>query len=1256
MRKRLEHIFRLAFIFSIIFCINIIASAEDINETGESVWQSGDIYTPGSSWEGRNSCVSPRAIQLKYQTGENAEKNGNILVTWEWGEYQSGKKVFPIYQSNDKAGTWEPLSQIENSNPVLLEDGRTWGMECCPEVFELPEQMGEYPAGTLVCIGAVCPQGEDLEETYFDMYVSRDAGITWEYASTLATGGKNYMGYEPVWEPFIMYANGKLICYYSDETDPNYGQKLVHKTTSDGKNWSELVEDVAVTEVGHRPGMPIVAQIQEGEYKDYYIMVFEAVGLNSNNPIPCNYKISLEPDNPEAWDAGDIGTTYGYGGSPYVYTLQDGRIAATASNQAGIYINTRKDLKGSWEVHSSPVEGGYNRQMLQLESGELLILKSGFPDRGDRLTIRYGLMTVPENAIESGYGIQNVSNGNELCIAQDGTSDGALVITWTHENSKNFQWVEEVVDKSEHVYRYKNQNSGKYISIEGDTIVQKTLDEEDSAQKWVKNENADGTFTLKNASNDKYLTQGENENLFADSLYTNDSSMKQLWRVLSFNGETKGDIRIDNREKDTTLCIGGGSKNENASVITWDFEEGKEEYLWEEVLLDEENQVYVYINKNSGMYLNANSNGTVVQKNSLENVEDGIYFPYQQWIKEQRADGYFTLKNVQLGKYLTQSRSSESLSLQEIFEGEDYNLQLWKATGEEKEKEGAVVDTKTLTASLGAGVTIAPGKISLEGGLAVPEGSDQYLLIDLQPGYQITDIKVNGSSRSNSFEIRLKNIREDMHIEVITNRLPEDYYTISNKVIKRMLCLPESSTADGSRVLEWGLENSLNYYWQFEKTEDNSLDYIIKNVNSGLVLSERNDGSIVQTAYAEGNRNSMWNFYKVSDEAAGADYYVIINKNSGDAINRGISEWKHGDRYIFINRYNGNDEQLWNLGGFTPDTIDNIETKYLVSISDEIINGTVLTDKTVVKAGDTVTLTLLPAEGYAFKEGSLTVNGQGIEGTTFTMPAENVIIRAEFIENEEPIYTTTLENMLNEAKRLEAKHYTPNSFQKLKNEIAVSEALLKNPDITQKQVDSQLEALKKSIDGLLAVPSVNQVSGLKSGGHTTSSLKLTWNKVPGATGYEVYRYDSKKKLYVKIAITKESSYQVTKLSAGGSWKFKIRAYQLLDGENYYGSYSSDLKTATAPAKVKGFKVRKASSISAVITWKKPAGASGYVIYMKTGKGSYKKIKTITKGNKLKYKKTKLKKGRKYTFKVKAYKKADRTIYGKYSVACVLSRS
>lgn len=52
--------------------------------------------------------------------------------------------------------------------------------------------------------------------------------------------------------------NDQLICYYSDQRDTSYGQKLTHQVTTDLESWTEQVDDVADTaSYDARPGMPV---------------------------------------------------------------------------------------------------------------------------------------------------------------------------------------------------------------------------------------------------------------------------------------------------------------------------------------------------------------------------------------------------------------------------------------------------------------------------------------------------------------------------------------------------------------------------------------------------------------------------------------------------------------------------------------------------------------------------------------------------------------------------------------------------------------------------------------------------------------------------------------------------------------------------------------------------------------------------------------------------------------------------------------
>lgn len=175
-----------------------------------------------------------------------------------------------------------------------------------------------------------------------------------------------------------------------------------------------------------------------------------------------------------------------------------------------------------------------------------------------------------------------------------------------------------------------------------------------------------------------------------------------------------------------------------------------------------------------------------------------------------------------------------------------------------------------------------------------------------------------------------------------------------------------------------------------------------------------------------------------------------------------------------------------------------------------------------------------------------------------------------------------------------------------------------------------------------------------------NAIKLSWTKQGGISGYTIYRYDSKLKKYREIQNVKSSavSYIVSKingnsgskLKSGTAYTFKIAAYQNINNKKVYGD-AVIVKSATKPSTPKIIQTRSMSSKKAVIKWKKVDGSSGYQLYMSVRKSSgYKLVKKINKSSLTSYTKTKLKKGKRYYFKLKSYKTVDKKkIYSNYSV-------
>lgn len=169
-------------------------------------------------------------------------------------------------------------------------------------------------------------------------------------------------------------------------------------------------------------------------------------------------------------------------------------------------------------------------------------------------------------------------------------------------------------------------------------------------------------------------------------------------------------------------------------------------------------------------------------------------------------------------------------------------------------------------------------------------------------------------------------------------------------------------------------------------------------------------------------------------------------------------------------------------------------------------------------------------------------------------------------------------------------------------------------------------------------------AGVKAVSADHDKVKVTWNKVSQAAGYEVYQ-NSK-----KIADVKTNSYTKTKLTTGTKYTYKVRAYKLNGTKKVYSGYSKNVTATPNLSTVSNVKVKNSSKKSAKITFKKVNGASGYVIYRATKKnGKYKAVSTLKKGTAVSYTNKKLKKKSTYYYKVRAYKKVGKkTVYGSYS--------
>lgn len=198
-----------------------------------------------------------------------------------------------------------------------------------------------------------------------------------------------------------------LIVYYSDQRDPNYGQKLVHQETTDLVNWSDVIDDVTHSNYTDRPGMPVITKLPNGDYfyvsksqppcsdEHFYLslmvsntiitQVYEYGGtsITTDYSFPIYYRIASDPrkfiDAPDNYvnASGYIPVS-----SPYAVWSsvggENGSIVVSSGRQP-LFINRALGDPDAWELYDDfDQPAAYTRSLRVLcEDDDYLIVAGG---------------------------------------------------------------------------------------------------------------------------------------------------------------------------------------------------------------------------------------------------------------------------------------------------------------------------------------------------------------------------------------------------------------------------------------------------------------------------------------------------------------------------------------------------------------------------------------------------------------------------------------------------------------------------------------------------------------------------------------------------------------------------------------------------------------------------------------------------------------------------------------------------------------
>ena len=296
----------------------------------------------------------PRAVLIAHNA--DSTRNGDIVASAT--SFDGGAGHEDLFISHDQGVSFTPIGSVTDTAFAA-------GL-CCGGLYELPKAIGALPAGTLLWAGSV---GGDTQTAPMQIriYSSADEGAHWTYLSNCATATvpRSTGG---LWEPdFAIAGDGRLMCYYSDETRPGHSQILTEVATSDGITWTPAGDLAISATAADRPGMANIVTLPSGSYAASY----EICGT-----LNCATYFKTSADGINWGAAGTLGTPVALGnGTTFWHTptlvwspvpsqahgqlLLQGQIltlngVVQAGNGATLFYNAAGDGSGGWQSFASP--------------------------------------------------------------------------------------------------------------------------------------------------------------------------------------------------------------------------------------------------------------------------------------------------------------------------------------------------------------------------------------------------------------------------------------------------------------------------------------------------------------------------------------------------------------------------------------------------------------------------------------------------------------------------------------------------------------------------------------------------------------------------------------------------------------------------------------------------------------------------------------------------------------------------------------
>lgn len=179
--------------------------------------------------------------------------------------------------------------------------------------------------------------------------------------------------------------------------------------------------------------------------------------------------------------------------------------------------------------------------------------------------------------------------------------------------------------------------------------------------------------------------------------------------------------------------------------------------------------------------------------------------------------------------------------------------------------------------------------------------------------------------------------------------------------------------------------------------------------------------------------------------------------------------------------------------------------------------------------------------------------------------------------------------------------------------------------------------------------------------NSSSRVRVLWNEVEGAHGYQLWRMEEDGSYKVVKTFGDKgntltdnqgmvTSYSNTGLESGKTYTYKIRAFSIPeDGIKIFGAYSDEVKVAVAPTSPV-LTVSSDKAGCANLKWDKVNGAAGYQIWRSDSEnGTYSLVKSIVDGDTTAYINRGLNSGQTLYYKLRAYSETEgKKTFSEYS--------